>query len=124
MRQRPQWGLACLEPDVVLQKGDVQWVIDAKYKSHLYNWYDSGEALKDAFRHDLHQVLAYCSFNPMIEKRAALIYPYSTFTVHCMKLYSSVTRASASVYLVGIPIDRSMIARIESRLAQLIDFSR
>ncbi len=123
MGQRPQWGLAYIEPDAVLQKGNVQWVIDAKYKSHIYNWYDSGEALKDAFRHDLHQVLAYCSFNSMADKRAALIYPYSIFTAHRMKIFSSITRSKASVYLVGIPIDRSMVASIESHLTQLIDFS-
>ena len=33
----PKWSLRYLEPDIVLHKDRFQYVIDAKYKSHIYN---------------------------------------------------------------------------------------
>ena len=38
MSKRPSWKLNYLEPDMIILKGDKQIVVDAKYKSHLFNW--------------------------------------------------------------------------------------
>ena len=66
---KPDWSLNYLEPDIVVDRGDVQYIIDAKYKSHMYNLRNHGDDLKEAFRHDLHQVLAYSSFGKSTRKK-------------------------------------------------------
>ncbi len=120
--RRPAWGLSYIEPDLILQKGKVQYVIDAKYKSHLFNWSDTGSSLKDDFRHDFHQVLAYSSFNNMSSKKIMLVYPYNKFVVHNMGVFSPLTRLQSNVYLVGIPIERQKIEEIVMQLNKLVTF--
>ena len=71
-RNKPSWGLSYLEPDLILQKDRDQYVIDAKYKSHVFNWNEGSTQLKDTFRHDFHQILAYCSFHQTTTKKDIL----------------------------------------------------
>lgn len=120
--KRPAWGLSYIEPDLILQKGDEQFVIDAKYKSHILNWSDTGDDLKDDFRHDFHQVLAYSSFNNMSTKKVMLIYPCQEFVAHHMRVYSPLTRLQSKIYLIGIPIERQKIETITEQLNGIVDF--
>ena len=70
------WTLKYLEPDIILDKKDVQIVVDAKYKAHMgANLNSDTPVLKESFRADLHQVLAYSAFNSMQNKIVILIYP-------------------------------------------------
>ena len=119
---RPAWGLSYLEPDLILQKEDDQYVIDAKYKSHIFNWDDETEDLKDTFRHDFHQILAYCSFNNMRTKKAMLVYPFSEFVSRRLRINSSLTHSDAYVYLVGIPLEKAKIRETQEKLSELITF--
>lgn len=119
---RPAWGLSYLEPDLILQKENDQYVIDAKYKSHIFNWDDETEDLKDTFRHDFHQILAYCSFNNMRTKKAMLVYPFSEFISRRLSINSSLTHSDAYVYLVGIPLEKAKIGETQERLSELITF--
>ncbi len=57
------WGLKHVEPDAIYQKNNIFGVIDAKYKSNLYNKFYQNEVLKEDRRHDLHQIIAYLSFS-------------------------------------------------------------
>ena len=119
--KRPTWGLHYLEPDLVLQKDETQYVLDAKYKSHMYNWSDAGsDNLKDTFRHDLHQILAYCSFNQMTTKKAFLVYPFADFSCHRLHLGSPLSRSEADVCLVGVPLSKNKLAEVKMELSQLI----
>jgi len=120
---QPSWGLAYLEPDIILQRDKEQYVVDAKYKSHMFNWFDNNEELKDTFRHDLHQVLAYCSFNSMQNKRALLVYPYNDFTFHKLAIRSPHTDIENTIYLVGVPMERNRIADVVKGLVQIITFA-
>lgn len=118
----PAWGLRYLEPDAVLHSQGKQIIVDAKYKSHIYNWDHGTEDLKDTFRHDLHQILAYCSFSTNTDKEALLVYPYTDFTARLLKIKNPYTHVENSVYLVGIPIDRKRIPEIEEELGKIILF--
>ena len=119
---KPSWALSYLEPDLILQKGDEQYVIDAKYKSHLFNWNNIDSELKETFRHDFHQVLAYSSFNNSISKQAMLIYPFSDFKAKKMTVISPITRCEVTVQAVGIPLDRNKIDNTINEISKLINF--
>ncbi|MBQ9284740.1 MAG: hypothetical protein IJ209_00425 [Bacteroidaceae bacterium] len=123
VKNRPQWLLHYLEPDMVLQKYDEQVVIDAKYKSHMFNWNDESNELKETFRHDFHQILAYCSLNSMVTKQSLLVYPFNDFVCHKTKISSSITHAEATVYLIGIPIEKKRIEEVADKLGDVIGFS-
>lgn len=119
--KKSAWALSYLEPDLILQKEDDQHVIDAKYKSHMFNWNDNSEELKETFRHDLHQILAYCSFNTMATKKALLVYPFGDFAYHQLKIQSPLSKANAEVYLVGIPLVKNEIENVKEKLNGLIN---
>lgn len=120
--QRPLWALHYLEPDLILQKEDTQYVLDAKYKSHMFNVNDTSDELKDTFRHDLHQILAYCSFNTMTTKKAMIVYPFTEFAYRVMHITSPHTQADAKVYLVGIPMKKSMIEEVKEKINDIVKF--
>jgi hypothetical protein len=122
VNRRPAWGLSYLEPDVVLHHDAKQIVIDAKYKSHLFNWEDQSDELKDTFRHDLHQILAYCSFSTGDNKEALIVYPYTDFTIRRMRVSNPLTHIENIVCLVGIPIDRNKIHEVEDEFSKIIKF--
>ena len=123
VKNSPQWLLHYLEPDMVLQKYDEQLVVDAKYKSHMFNWNDESDELKETFRHDFHQILAYCSLNSMPTKQGMLVYPFCDFVCHKTKVNSTITHSEATVYLVGIPIEKKRISEIEDKLSNIIGFN-
>jgi len=123
VKNRPQWLLHYLEPDMILQKYDEQMVIDAKYKSHMFNWNDESEELRDTFRHDFHQILAYCSLNSMSAKLGMLVYPFSSFAFHKTKVNSPITHSEATIYLVGIPMEKKWIREVEDKLCEMISFT-
>lgn len=125
---RRSWGLSYLEPDILLMKGDRMIVADAKYKMHLYNANaKNSDMLKESFRHDLHQVLAYSSFEKENTKTVILAYPSSHF--QCLKQMVSVpfTSSCTYIFLVGIPWgnclaeDNSMPLSIQTKFAMAVD---
>jgi len=121
--KRPAWSLSYLEPDLVLQREDEQYIIDAKYKSHVFNWNDYSDELKDTFRHDFHQILAYSSFNSMQTKKAILVYPFNDFVYHKIKINSPLALNDAFVYFVGIPLEKKKIEDVKEGLNQIIKFT-
>ena len=121
-RKLPSWGLSYLEPDLLIRKDETEYVVDAKYKSHLYNFDNDSKDLKDTFRHDLHQVLAYSAFNSMKNKRVVLAYPFNDFALHNMQIRSNISSTTIDVYLVGIPIERSKIDLTETGIKRLMIF--
>lgn len=120
--KKTAWTLSYLEPDIVIHKGDIQYVIDAKYKSHMFNVMNSTEELKETFRHDLHQVLAYSSFSSLSNKKMMLIYPCGVFVEYPITMNSPITHLTSELRLVGIPLSLSKMAEVEDRLSELISF--
>lgn len=121
--KRPAWALHYLEPDLVLQNNETQIIIDAKYKSHIFNLNEMSEELKDVFRHDLHQILAYCSFNSMITKKAMLVYPFTEFVYRNLSITSPLSRTDADIYLIGLPLTKSKLEDVKKSLNELLNKS-
>jgi 5-methylcytosine-specific restriction endonuclease McrBC regulatory subunit McrC len=74
-----------LVPDVVLQRGDVTVVLDAKYKRHAeqierLGWLNADDALREQHRNDVLQALAYSTLFDAPRVVACLVYPASHAT--------------------------------------------
>lgn len=112
---RAPWTLSYLEPDAVARIGDTTCIIDAKYKSHIYNSSRGAEGeLDEHFRHDLHQVLAYSAFAPTPvnsgQRCAMLVYPASKFSVYNQRFHSDIlTKTDIKLHLVGMPFSAAAI---------------
>ena len=98
------WSLSYLEPDILIRKNDRVIVADAKYKMHMMNS-DSGsvDSLKESFRHDIHQVLAYSSFSIETSNISFIIYPSKSFRKIHQVIRSSVVAVTNDLFLIGIP---------------------
>ncbi len=119
---RPDWALNFLEPDVIIERNDIQYVIDAKYKAHMYNIRNNGDELKDAFRKDLHQVLAYSAFGKTNRKNVMLIYPSSIFIKRKLVINNSLNSTKCNVYLIGVPMKKTEMESVKSSLKDIITF--
>jgi len=119
---RPAWSLKFIEPDIIIDKSDVQYIIDAKYKSHIYQVNGDSEQLRETFRHDFHQVLAYSSFAGNKQKHVMLIYPSDHFVTRELDVMSGINDYSAKAYLVGIPLKKSDLEETKINLSNIIRF--
>lgn len=111
------WGLSYLEPDMVIEYENYTIVVDAKYKSHMLNIGNTSDMLKETFRADLHQVLAYCNISHTLRKAAMLVYPFS------QKVIYKRIRMEASgieIYLIGLPIETANTTSVMTQLSELL----
>lgn len=116
------WALRYIEPDIVLSKDSRQWVIDAKYKSHMYNKSSKDiDVIKSSFRDDYHQVLAYTSFSNSNCKQAMIVYPYSSFNCHRLVAKSQLTGISSETLLIGLPFTTGSVENVSKRIAELLN---
>ena len=120
--EKTAWVLSYLEPDAVMYKDEVQYIIDAKYKSHMYNVNRVSDELKESFREDLHQVLAYSSFSGNEQKTVMLIYPSDKFISRKISISSYINGYSSKVFLVGIPLKKSNLEETLINLSEIILF--
>ena len=121
--EKTNWVVKYIEPDIVVEKDDTQYIIDAKYKSHMYNLSSSSENLKDVFSRDLMQVLAYSSFGEKKKKNVILIYPSNVYKKREIRINSCVNNCSTNVYLVGIPLKKSDFKTVKENLSEFILFN-
>lgn len=103
------WELRHLEPDGVISKNGYSILVDAKYKSNLYNKFHDSTSLKKEFRHDLHQILAYSGFNATSNKYGILCYPSNNLELKTTKFENSLSKSTSCVILLGVPIKISSI---------------
>ena len=118
--QKPAWALKYLEPDLVMIKDSEQVVVDAKYKSHMYNCDSNSTELHDVFRDDFHQVLAYSSFSSVQQKRAIIVYPYKEFKNYAITVHSSLNECENKVFLIGLPISKADIGDVVDSLNKIL----
>ena len=107
--RRYSWELKHLEPDAIYQKEDLLVVIDAKYKSNLYNKYDLSEKLKEEHRHDLHQILAYSAFSKTNNKFGILCYPSDKLEIKRTTFKNGINEIDNVILILGIPLKREII---------------
>ncbi|MCC4771678.1 hypothetical protein FXV91_16355 [Methanosarcina sp. DH2] len=106
---KPPWSLSYLEPDIVLMKNELDIIIDAKYKSHLFNLKSTTEELKEEHRKDLHQLLAYTIFTRSENKIGILCYPYSQQYISELNYFFPFSQIGSKILLVGVPMQKSKI---------------
>jgi hypothetical protein len=98
------WELKHLEPDAIYQKKNSLIFIDAKYKSNLYNKFEKSEFLKDEYRRDLHQIMAYTSFSKSDFKYGILCYPSDELQIKKTSYKNGINDTLNTILLVGIPL--------------------
>lgn len=117
---RPKWSLSYLEPDVILKYNDSEVIVDAKYKSHMMNLSSNTDFLKESFRHDLHQVLAYSSLSDSKHKTIMFCYPCTSIVHRRMTVSSPYNGANTDIILLGIPVRKDRILDITSCIYNLL----
>lgn len=118
---KPEWALEYIEPDVILAYPNVAFIVDAKYKRHMSSPYDKSQKLKDDFRHDLHQVLAYSTFLPQQVKSVMLCYPsYNGITTRQMYVHNPITGLRTVVTLIGAPMRKETVADYITLLKKIV----
>lgn len=118
--QRSAWSLKYLEPDIIIKYGGEDLIIDAKYKTHMKNWNSYTDNLKDTFRSDLHQVLAYSTLSQAKEKKIILCYPANSVFHKNQILTSSFNNSRVKVYLLGIPINKNDVNKIIDHVYEML----
>ena len=119
----PTWSLEHLEPDLLFLKKDFIITVDSKYKSNYYNYYSNNTLLKEDHRNDLHQILAYCSFEKTANKAGLLCYPSSEYIYKSINYHYSGGNTRNKIGLIGVPLDVSYvdetIKNISSEISKL-----
>jgi hypothetical protein len=105
----PLWSLNYLEPDIMLIKNNLDIVIDAKYKSHLFNLKSTTEQLKEEHRKDVHQLLAYTAFTKNKNKVGILCYPYTEQYISELDYIFPFSNTKSKIILLGIPLNKSKL---------------
>jgi hypothetical protein len=116
------WELKHLEPDAILQKGEAELFIDAKYKSNLYNKFGDSALLKEEHRRDLHQLLAYASFSKTGIKHSLLCYPSTEIEIKEILYENPINQTRNKIKIFGLPLNKSIISTAKQLLANEIVF--
>jgi hypothetical protein len=114
------WSQKYLEPDAIYQKNNMVIMIDAKYKSHLYNKWEESEYLRQEHRIDLHQILCYSSFNIAPVKYSFLCYPAPKVEIHSIEYQNSSNKTSNIIMILGIPVNLDYFQEILHLLLKTI----
>ena len=112
------WQLHYLEPDIVLKFAETQIIVDAKYKSYLYHKHSKSDTLRESFRNDLHQLLAYTAFSTEKKKHCVLVAPFSRFEVSNIQYRSPFSDATVEIYCLGIPFSASSLSETIDQLCE------
>lgn len=116
----PTWTLRYLEPDIIFNKKDALYFVDAKYKSHMLNLQSSSGILKEAFREDLHQILAYSSFDTSKYKSSILIYPCDKLKILKLDAINNIKDIHNYIYLIGIPFTTVGYNKLVKQLSEVL----
>jgi hypothetical protein len=111
------WELKHVEPDAIYQKENLLLFIDAKYKSNLYNKFDKSEILKEDYRNDLHQILAYSSFSKTIFKYGFLCYPSDQLELKTIKYKNGINDVTNTIFICGLPLKKKSISEAKKYLS-------
>ncbi|MFN8533192.1 MAG: hypothetical protein U0556_06570 [Dehalococcoidia bacterium] len=119
-QSRDPAGLTALRPDIIVQRSDAVYVLDAKYKNHLQDideerWFELAEDARAEHRADVHQVLAYTGLFDSPRVVSSLLYPLRYQTWERLRYRGRVVRRAAittgsrtiELAIIGVPIDIS-----------------
>lgn len=114
------WELKHIEPDAIYQKNNTIIFIDAKYKSNLYNKFSTSEDLKNQYRFDLHQILAYSSFSKTEAKLGILCYPSNNVEMKETIFKNPMNNTSIKVFTLGIPLNIESLAIVKKTVKDIL----
>ena len=78
----------------------------------------SSASLRESFRNDLHQLLAYTAFSTEKKKHCVLVAPFSRFERSKMKYRSAFSDATIEISCLGIPFSVSSLSEIVDQLSK------
>ena len=116
----PAWGINYFEPDIMIEFNNYVIIADAKYKSHLLNSQSNTDFLKETHRSDIHQLLAYCSFTPQLNKVGLLFYPANQNKLFKLNYTNSMNGINNYVALVGIYFNYNKIQEVTEYVKGLL----
>ncbi len=116
----PTWGLRYLEPDIVIRIGANLYMCDAKYKANFYSLSSESSVIKDVHRADLHQLLAYSSFEPQSSKVCILFYPASKLSFLPIAYKERLVNVRNKVLLCGIPFGVTELDNVPFELKEFL----
>ncbi len=114
-------SLSHLEPDIILEKNQTLFFVDAKYKSHFYNKTKLTPSLKDELRKDQHQVMAYSSFSESKDKFCFLCYPNDVVKYEINRYNNNINGTKTHLFSIGVPLSLKEINNTISKLAEIIN---
>lgn len=114
------WELKYLEPDVIFYRNDEIFFIDAKYKSHLLNKQSNSDFLREEFRRDLHQILAYSSFSHSKNKLSFLCYPSTDIQVTVNTFISPLNNSGVKIVMLGVPMEKGFFRKVKDIIKNFI----
>lgn len=114
-------SLSYLKPDIILEKDNVLFFVDAKYKSHFFNKNNLTQKLKDEIRSDQHQVMAYSSFSKSKDKFCFLCYPSNEVNYEKNKYLNIINGTETLLYSIGIPLSSKTINTTIATLRSIIN---
>jgi hypothetical protein len=119
-KTRPIWSLSKLEPDILFVKDGHMFSIDSKYKAHMFNIYSNSSTLKETHRSDLHQLLAYNSFDQNKNKIGFLVYPSQEINSIKTKYTNRFNNLTNTVFFYGLPIGKKHLNQIKINLKNIL----
>jgi len=121
----PAFGLKYIEPDVILEKDNIQYIVDAKYKMYMYAFNTKSELLYDDFRNDLHQILSYAAFGKNSSKKVIIAVPYDSQKdpiKRTFQIRNPHNGCLCDFHLVGIPLSKVKIHNTKALLSSILNF--
>jgi len=112
------WLLHYLEPGIVLKFAETQIIADAKYKSYLYRKHSKSDTLRESFRNDLHQLLAYIAFSTEKKKPCVIVAPFSRFEVSKIQNRSPFSDAIIEISCLGLPFSAGSLSETIDQLCE------
>ncbi len=119
------FGLKYIEPDIILEKNGIQFIVDAKYKMYMYAFNSKSELLYDDFRNDLHQILSYAAFGQDTKKNVIIAVPYGSRKNPLRKTFqikNPHNNCICNFHLVGIPMSKIKMQDTEHLLSEILSF--
>ncbi len=123
--QIPSFGLKYIEPDVILEKNGIQYIVDAKYKMYMKIYYQKSDDLYNDFRDDLHQVLSYAAFGTKQTKNCIIVTPCESDKdpyVKTFEIMNPYNGCNCKFHMVAIPLTKVRMKDSIEFLSDLLDF--
>ena len=114
------WILRYLEPDIIFKKEDAIYFIDAKYKSHMLNT-QTENLLKETFRADFHQILAYSSLDSAANKTSMIVYPSNKIKTIELKVDNNLNSVHNRIYLIGLPFTTTELPAVTEAITGIFN---